>query len=347
VEDLEGTLGERSRAVRTAPLPLRFENEAHRFRDDHRSSVKFPVGARSRVTCNLTFDTVGAVLLPKIAYARPDTIEEAVGLLSEHENARVLAGGQTLVNVMKLRFAAPDVVVDIGRIQALKEIRVGGDGSVELGAMATYDDIVRHERLAEVRPILAQVAGVIADQQVRNRGTIGGNVCSSDPTNHFPPLMVALGAAMTIVGPRGERTVPCEEFFAGVYVTAVEQGELLTRIQLPPPAQGEGTGFASMTIGKEGTGIVNVAASVRCNARIESAAIAIGCVSAIPVRAEAMERALAGKEPTEASVRLAAQGLGATLDPPGDVHASADFRRHLAEVMAVRATVRAIDRAIR
>jgi carbon-monoxide dehydrogenase medium subunit len=213
--------------------------------------------------------------------------------------------------------------------------------------MATYDAIERDERLREVRPILGRVASVIADQQVRNRGTIGGNLCSNDPTNHFPPLMVALGATMTVAGRDGEREVRAEEFFEGVYMTAVEPGELLTRVTLPPPASGEGGGFASMTIGKEGTGIVNVAARVRVNGAIAEPRVAVGCVAAVPVRATGMEERLEGAAPTERSVRHAADGLGQSLDPPADVHASAEYRRHLAEVVAVRATIAAIEEAVR
>jgi aerobic carbon-monoxide dehydrogenase medium subunit len=287
------------------------------------------------------------MLLPRVAYARPATVDDALSLLAEHDNARALAGGQTLVNVMKLRFAAPDVVVDLGGIPGLADIDVAPDGEVVLGAMATYDAIERDERLASVRPILGRVATVIADQQVRNRGTIGGNLCSNDPTNHFPPLMVALGATMTIAGQGGEREVSAEEFFAGVYMTAVEPGELLMRVRIPAPAGGEGGGFASMTIGKEGTGIVNVAARVRVNGAIAEPRVAVGCVAAVPVRATGMEERLAGAAPTEASVRVAAQGLGASLDPPSDVHASADYRRHLAEVIAARATMAAIEEAVR
>lgn len=287
------------------------------------------------------------MLLPRVAYARPASVDDALSLLTEHDNARALAGGQTLVNVMKLRFAVPDVVVDLAGIPGLANIDVAPDGEVVLGAMVTYDAIERDERLGSVRPILGRVASVIADQQVRNRGTIGGNLCSNDPTNHLPPLVVALGATMTIAGSDGERVVPAEEFFEGVYMTAVSVGEILTRVTLPAPAPGEGTGFASMTIGKEGTGIVNVAASLRCNGTIEDPRIAIGCVAGIPVRAGGMESALTGAAPTEANVRLAAQGLGETLDPPSDVHASADYRRHIAEVIAGRAVLAAVDEAIR
>jgi aerobic carbon-monoxide dehydrogenase medium subunit len=286
------------------------------------------------------------MLLRHVEYGRPATVAEAVQMLSSHDNARVLAGGQTLVNVMKLRVASPDVLVDIADIPALDEISVAPNGSVELGTMATYDAIAGHAGLAEVRPILGQVASVIADQQVRNRGTIGGNICANDPTNHFPPALAVLGAAMVIAGEDGERTVPVEDFFEGVYMTAVGPGEMLLRVRLPAAAPNEGAGFASLTVGKEGTGIVNVAAALRCNGTIEAPRVVVGCVAATPLRASGVEEALAGKKPTEANVRLAVEGLAATLDPPADVHASADYRRHIAEVMAVRATLQAIDRAL-
>ena len=286
------------------------------------------------------------MLLGELEYFRPGSVEEAVRLLAERENARVLAGGQTLVNVMKIRFAAPEVLVDVGRIESLRGLRVDSEGAAELGAMVTYDELERSEKLGRSRPILGAVAGKIADQQVRNRGTIGGNLCANDPTNHLPPLMVALGAEMSIAGSGGTRVVPADEFFRGVYETAVGPGELLTTVRLPPAAPDGGDGFASLTIGKDGTGIVNVAASLRLNGALSGVRIAIGCVAAIPVRAAAMEQALEGAEPTEARVRLAAQGLGVSLDPPSDVHATAHYRRHVAEVMAARAVMQAIDRAL-
>ena len=189
--------------------------------------------------------------------------------------------------------------------------------------MATYSEIMESAE-ARARPILGEVCAQIADVQVRNRGTIGGNVCSNDPTNHLPPLMVALGATMHIVGQEGERTVPAEEFFLGVYMTAAGPGELLTKISVPP---GKSDGFASVSIGKDGTCIVNAAASVNGSARV-----AIGCVDAVPV--------LLQVDPTDdGAVREAVRG--ANLDPPSDVHASADYRRHLAEVVAARSVAQA------
>lgn len=285
------------------------------------------------------------MLLGELEYVRPSTLDEAIEHLSRHDNARVIAGGQTLINVMKTRFAAPDVLVDLATIDGLDRIDVAADGAVTLGAMSTYDTIEHSEALRRVRPVLGQVAAAIADQQVRNRGTIGGNICAADPTNHFPPLVTTLDASLTMVGPDGERTVGSDDFFVGVYETAVGEDEILTAVSIPAPAPGSGDGFASLTIGKDGTGIVNASASVRVTGVTEEARIAIGCVGAQPVRAEAAENALVGEAPTEESVRRAVQGLGASLEPPSDVHASADYRRHIAEVMAARATVQAITRA--
>lgn len=271
------------------------------------------------------------MLLREVDYARPESVDEAVRLLVGHENARALAGGQSLVNVMKVRVASPDLVVDLARIPGLDEISIAEDGSLELGAMTTCASIIESAEARERRPILGKVALRIADTQVRNRGTIGGNICSNDPTNHFPPLLSALGAEMTIVGINGERTVPADAFFEGVFMTAVAPGELLTRVKVPERNRGQGDGWASVTVGRDGTGIVNVAASVLDG----TARVAIGCVAAVPVVFQAAADADAVREAVRA----------ADLDPPSDVHASAEYRRHVAEVLAVRALVQAIEAA--
>src|SRR5438128_5181517 len=204
------------------------------------------------------------MLLREVEYARPASVQEALRLLGANDGARALAGGQTLINVMKARAASPDVLVDLAHIAELRGIELGSDGTLELGAMTTYTDIIDSVE-ARARPILGDVCAMIADVQVRNRGTIGGNVCSNDPTNHLPPLMVALGATMTIVGTDGERDVPAEDFFIGVYMTAAGAGELVTKIAVPP---GKSDGFASVAIGRDGTCIVNAAASVNGGARV-------------------------------------------------------------------------------
>jgi carbon-monoxide dehydrogenase medium subunit len=272
------------------------------------------------------------MLLREVGYARPASVDEALALLGENPGARALAGGQTLVNVMKARIASPAALVDLNGLDALKGIELGADGSLELGAMTTCTAVVESVE-ARARPILGEVCAQIADVQVRNRGTIGGNLCANDPTNHLPPLMVALGARMTIAGAAGERTVDAGDFFLGVYLTAVGPGELLTRITIPP---GRRDGFAAVTIGRDGTCVVSAAASLDGGPRI-----AVGCVGAVPHRATDVEGRL-GAELGPAAVQAAVEGLGETLDPPGDVHASSEYRRRVAEVVVARALLRAV-----
>jgi aerobic carbon-monoxide dehydrogenase medium subunit len=266
------------------------------------------------------------VLLREVEYARPSSVDDAVRLLAANDGARALAGGQTLLNVMKARAASPDVLVDLNRLDDLRAITVSGD-TLQLGAMATYTQIMGSSEVEVSRPILAEVCAQIADVQVRNRGTIGGNVCSNDPTNHLPPLLVALDATFTIVGSNGTRTVSANEFFLGVYLTAVGEGELLTSIAVPAAGKAA-DGFASVTLGRDGTCIVNAAASLHGGPR----RVALGCVDAVPVLVEP-------DGADEESVRQAVQAAG--LEPPADVHATADYRRHLAKVCAVRAVQQA------
>jgi len=269
------------------------------------------------------------MLLREVEYARPESVDEAVRLLSSREDARPLAGGQSLVNVMKTRVAAPEVVVDLSRIDELRRIATGPNGELVIGAMVTYDELIRSDLVRAARPIVPEVALTIADVQVRNRGTVGGNLCSNDPTNHLPPLMATTGGTMTIRSLEAERTVGAGDFFQGVYLTAVTPGEMLTHVTMPARQPGEGDGWASVALGKDGTGIVNVAATVRDG----RARIAIGCVSAVPVVIEA--------DADEVAVPKAV--ADAQLDPPDDVHASADYRRHLAKVLAWRAVQQALE----
>jgi carbon-monoxide dehydrogenase medium subunit len=279
------------------------------------------------------------MLLREVSYVRPASVEEAITHLSGTAGARALAGGQTLVNVMKARAAAPELLVDLADLDELREIGFSSDGLLEIGAMVTYAQLAASSEVEVARPILGEVVATIGDVQVRNRGTVGGNVCVADPTNHLPPLLAALDATFTIRGGGGERTVSADEFFVGVYMTAVGEGELLTKVSVPP-SKGAGDGFSGLTIGKHGTYVVDAAATVGD----EGVRIALGCVAAIPVRATAMEERLAAGDFSEEAVKQAAEGLGATLDPPSDVHGSAEYRRHLAEVSAVRAVLQAAGR---
>ena len=279
------------------------------------------------------------MLLREVEYARPATVEEAISLLAANDGARALAGGQTLINVMKARAASPEVLVDLAGLDELRSIGFSSDGRLEIGAMVTYSQLCASSEVEVARPILAEVAQTIGDVQVRNRGTVGGNVCVADPTNHLPPLLVAVDATFTIRGKDGERTVTADEFFLGVYMTAAGVGELLTKISVAPTS-GAGDGFAGLTIGAHGTYVVNAAASVS----EAGTRIVLGCVAATPVRATQMEEKLAGGDVSDEAIAAAAEGLGAALDPPSDVHASAEFRRHLAEVSAARAVRQAVAR---
>src|SRR5213593_3289747 len=267
------------------------------------------------------------MLLREVEYARPASVQEALRLLVERDGARALAGGQTLINVMKARVASPDFLVDLHDLQDLRGIELGADGTLEIGAMTTYADMVDSAE-ARARPILGEVCTQIADVQVRNRGTIGGNVCSNDPTNHLPPVICAVGATMTIASESGERVVPAAEFFLGVYLTAVGPGELLRSISIPA---GKHDGFAAVTLGAEGTCIANAAASLDGSLRV-----ALGCVDAVPVVVEPPSA-------DEDAVRAAVRGAG--LQPPADVHASSEYRADLAEVLAVRAARQAAGRS--
>jgi aerobic carbon-monoxide dehydrogenase medium subunit len=264
------------------------------------------------------------LLLREVEYSKPSSVAEALARLAENDGARALAGGQTLINVMKARAASPDVLVDLNGLDELKGIDLAPDGTLSIGPMTTYSELIDSAE-ARARPILGDVCSRIADVQVRNRGTIGGNLCSNDPTNHLPPLMAAVGARFTIAGQDGERTVPASDFFLGVYMTAVGQAELLTRITIPA---GKQDGFAAVTLGVEGTCIVNAAASMNGSLRV-----AIGCVDAVPVVVEAES-----PDTVREAVRAAA------LHPPDDVHASSEYRAHLAEVLAERAARQAAEK---
>jgi carbon-monoxide dehydrogenase medium subunit len=217
------------------------------------------------------------------------------------------------------------MLVDLNGLEELRGIELAGDGTLTIGSMTTYTELVSSAE-AKARPILGEVCATIADVQVRNRGTIGGNLCSNDPTNHLPPLMVAVGARMTIAtASGGEREVPAEEFFLGVYLTAVGPGELLTRISIPA---GKKDGFAAVTLGADGTCLCTAAASVNGAVRV-----ALGCVDAVPVLLV-----------TDTLEEIPEAVRAANLQPPSDVHASAEYRTHLATVLATRAAQAAAAR---
>jgi carbon-monoxide dehydrogenase medium subunit len=184
------------------------------------------------------------MLLRNVDYLRPADIAEAVAALADHEGARPLAGGQSLINVLKHRAAEVELLVDVGRLEELRALDVRPDGSAEVGAAVTYEELEHSDELRGAHPKLAEVAAHTVDVQVRSRGTLGGNACYNDPSSNFPPLLVALGATMRVAGPGGEREVPAEEFFTGAYRTALGHGELLRSIVLPALGPGEASATA-------------------------------------------------------------------------------------------------------
>ena len=261
-------------------------------------------------------------------YRRAATVEEAIGILADNgDDAKVLAGGHSLLPLMKLRLAAPGLLVDIGRIGELSYVRESGD-SVEVGALTRHRDVETSDMLRQHVPLLAHVAGQVGDPQVRHRGTIGGSISHGDPASDLPAACLALGATFTLSGPGGgERQIAATDFFEGFLETALQPDEVLTRITVPK-ATGAGWSFQKFNRRAQDWAIVGVAAVGG-----PRTGVALVNMGPTPLRAGAVEQALAsGASATEAASH-AADGL----DPPEDLNASPEYRRHLAQVLVRRA----------
>jgi len=283
------------------------------------------------------------VLLETVEYTRPESVADALAALASNDGAALLAGGQSLLNVLKNRVASVEVLVDISRLPELRGIERRADGSLEVGACVTYDELDRSREVREGHTILADVAAHIEDQQIRNRGTIGGNCCLGDPTNNLPPLLMALGATMNIEGPGGPRGVPAESFFFTFFQTAVEQGEILRSITIPALAPGAGVGYQSLPVGGDSKALVRASAYVRANGTIEEARVVLAVVGPRPLRHQGMEERLRGAAPSTEAIAAASEAIGEEIDPVSDAHASADYRRRMARVLARRAVSEAIE----
>lgn len=282
------------------------------------------------------------MLLPSLAYERPATVEEAVALLAADGNARVLAGGQTLLNALKLRIVHPDVLVDVSRLEALRGIERDEDGTLRIGAAVTYDELAASPLLREHHPLVATMSSRLVDRQVRARGTIGGNVCLADPTSNFPPLLVALDARLRVRGPEGPRELPAEGFALAPYITALRPGELLEQVVLAPLGADEGVGYESLQVGIDSWALARASALVRRDGdgAVSAARVVLGC-GPVPARQPGMEAALVGREPTPEAVAEVAALAGEDFDPPGDVHATREYRVEMARTMARRAVLAA------
>jgi len=272
-------------------------------------------------------------------YFRPQTLDEALSLLGKHDDAKVLAGGHSLIPAMKLRLAQPKIIIDIGRVADLRYIREQ-DGRIVIGALATHHQIESSPLLRDRCPLLSEVAPQIGDVQVRNRGTLGGSLVHADPASDWPAAILALEAELTIAGANGRRTISAIDFFIEMMQTAVQPNEILCEIRFP--TTGRSVAYVKSAQKASGFAIAGVAAVVDKARR--TAVIGISGVAAKPYRAAAVERALAGNGLTLETVAAAAAKAAENVDPLGDIHASAEFRAHLAQINTRRALEMALSR---
>jgi aerobic carbon-monoxide dehydrogenase medium subunit len=287
-------------------------------------------------------------LLPRsFSYARPDSLAEATRLLAAHPGARPLAGGQSLVNVMKLRAAEVEALIDISRLEELRFVRLTPQGDLEIGAGMRYRELAEHPAVAEHQPMVAEVAAGLVDVQVRTRGTIGGNLCYADPTSNFPPLAVALAATIRLSGPDAEREVPAEEFFLGPFRCDLRPGEVVRSVVLPSLADTVGVGYQSLQLAQDSWALARATAWVRGNGTVEEARVVVACIGPTPARQPAMEAALVGTRGDQASIDAAVACALEGVDAVGDSHASAEYRNEMARVYAARALRQALARTTR
>ncbi len=273
-------------------------------------------------------------------YHRPQTLDQAVSLLAQHgDDAKVLAGGHSLIPAMRLRLAQPKVVIDLGGIRDLRYIRER-DGGLAIGAMTTHYAIESSLLVRERCPLLTEAAPVIGDVQVRNKGTIGGSLAHADPAADWPACVLALEAELEIAGPSGRRTVRAPAFFVDMLQTALKPDEILAEIRVPATARS--VAYVKMEQKASGFALVGVAAVIEKDRR--AVRVGVTGVAPAPYRASAVERALAGQQLTSdvisAASRLATDGVR----PLGDIHASPEFRAHLAAVNTARALTLAMQR---
>jgi carbon-monoxide dehydrogenase medium subunit len=280
------------------------------------------------------------------AYHRPKSVAEAVAMLADlGEDARALAGGHSLIPMMKLRLAAPQHLIDLGGIRELKGVRVEG-GDIVIGAMTTQHELIADATLAAKLPILKETALMIADPQVRYVGTLGGNLANGDPGNDMPAVMLCLGATFHIVGKAGERRVAAREFYQGAYFTALEPAEVVSAIRIPAPPAGHGFAYEKLKrkIGDYATAAAAVILT-QSGGRIATCSIGLTNLAETPLWAEDAAKAVVGSALDAATVKKAAAAAEAIASPASDNRGPAAYRKKMAGVMVARALVRAKARA--
>ncbi|GAA1615014.1 xanthine dehydrogenase family protein subunit M [Kribbella karoonensis] len=277
-------------------------------------------------------------------YYAPTTVDEALALLREHSDAKVLAGGQSLMPALRLRLAAPETIVDIGKVDNLRGVRDDGDALV-IGAMTPHSTVQSDPLVLEHAKLISLATATVGDPQIRHRGTFGGSLAHADPAADLPAVAVALDASFEIAGPDGRRTVPASEFFQGVFTTALAEDELLLEVRVPKYT-GWGAHYEKFSRVAQAWSIVSVAAAVRLDGdRIAAARVGLGNMGSTPVRATAVEAALVGQPATADAVREAAARAADGTSPVSDGNGDADYRRHLATVLTRRAVLAAAGTA--
>ena len=287
--------------------------------------------------------------LPPFDYRSPSSVDEALALLGEYgDDAKVLAGGQSLVPLLALRLARPEVLIDLGRVDGLADI-TASDGHIRIGALARERAAERSDEVRQRAPLLADALPLIGHAAIRNRGTVGGSVAHGDPAAEIPAVVLASdGEVVARSAARGERVIPAAEFFLGHFTTALEGDELLTEIRLPAPTTATtGTAFVEAVLRHGDFAIVGAAASVELSGsgEIAAARIALIGVASTPVRCAEAEQLLAGAAPGAETFAAAGEEAARPLDPPSDLHGSAAYRKKVAAVLVRRALQQATEKA--
>jgi carbon-monoxide dehydrogenase medium subunit len=283
---------------------------------------------------------------PAFDYAVPKTLNEAVALLGQNPEAKILAGGHSLIPMMKFRLASPALLVDLNRLAGLAYLREEG-GWLKIGAMTRESDLDRSDLIHKKYPLLADTAKMIADPVVRNMATVGGNLAHADPANDHPATMLAYGAQVVATGPKGERVVPIDQFFKGPFETVLAHDEILTEIRIPVPKPKSGGAYMKVErkVGDFATAAVAAQVTLGANGNCESVGIGLTNVGLTPIMAAKAEEALRGKKPDDANIRAAAQLAAAAAQPSGDQRGSEEYKRSLVKTLAVRALRKAVERA--
>ena len=280
-------------------------------------------------------------------YEKPKTLKEALALLKKHgEEAKILSGGHSLIPMMKLRLASPETLIDINDIPNLSYIKEDGK-KILLGALTREAEIEHSDLLKKHFPIFAEVTKLIADPQVRNMATIGGNLAHGDAANDQPAVMIALNATVVITGTQGTRSVPIDEFFHGFYMTAIEQGEILTEIQLPLPPKKTGSAYHKIErkVGDYATAGVAVQITLDDKGICKAVGIGLTNVNPVPLRASRSEQALLGKKITDVEISEAAKFASEDCSPSSDLRGSDEYKRHLVGVLVKRMIHLSLERA--